>query len=367
MRDHPGVFVPPMAKKSGSGTNKMEVTYIMNRLAILQEFVTALAYHKEILADPNLLAFLSAKDQAFEKYKKDYEKSSAMSANAAIATSGVSKKIFLQKQPAKVENLTTLEGSVDCKIDSGLADYSAALNQAVKALFPGLAKCKEHTRSLATLLTQVKATVDKLADSVAGVYGISKKFGDATFEKKLGRWSEFEGTFLSLFDCLKGFGTSFEKQNTVLMDTLFHSFRYAKKEITVLEELSKLRDDSQKLFMKSYFELDSKKDKAFKLADPSKFGLDPADKAAIPKEELTSNKVIAKQVMFKEETSQILGMQKFFGYLNNQLYVETDNYQQAAVVRGKRIFSKFARSLSAIFEEVGFSSQLAPRAVRQVG
>jgi len=354
IRDHPGVFVPPMAKKSGSGTNKMEASYIMNRLAILQEFVTALAYHTEILADPSLLAFLSAKDQAFEKYKKDCEKSAGLNSNALIATSGLSKKLFLQKQPVRVEALTTTEGSADVKINPALGDYSAALNQALKSLFPGMAKCKEHTKTLASLLSQVKLAVDKLADSVAGVYTTAKKFGDTTFEKKLGRWSELEGIFLSLFDCLKSFGGSFDKQNTVLMDTLFHSFRYAKKEVTVLEELCKLRDDSQKLFMKSYFELESKKDKAFKVGDPAKFGLDPADKASIPKEELVSNKVIAKQVMFKEESNQIICMQKFYGYLNNQLYVETENYQQASAVRHKRIFIKFARSFSSLFEEVDY-------------
>lgn len=64
----------------------------------------------------------------------------------------------------------------------------------------------------------------------------------------------------------------------------------------------KLKDDASTLFFKSYFELQSKKDKAVKQADWSKFNSE-IEASGIPKEELKGNHVIAKHVIMKDVTN----------------------------------------------------------------
>ena len=102
-------------------------------------------------------------------------------------------------------------------------------------------------------------------------------------------------------------GNSIEKQTKVFHDTFYNAVKYSKKEFEVLEELVKLRDESSTLFLKSYFELDSKKEKLFKTGDFSKAGI-PSSYSDIPRLELIENKAIAKQIMVHDVLGDDLGL-----------------------------------------------------------
>src|SRR5688500_9795667 len=105
----------------------------------------------------------------------------------------------------------------------------------------------------------------------------------------------------------------------VFHDTFYNAVKYSEKEFEVLDEMVKLRDESSTLFLKSYFELDAKKDKLFKTFDFGKAGIS-SNYSDIPKQELMENKTIAKHLMLPDESAKVTDMQKFFAYFNHQLF-----------------------------------------------
>lgn len=90
-------------------------------------------------------------------------------------------------------------------------------------------------------------------------------------------------------------GTSVEAFHS----SLYNTFRYSEKEMSVLAEVVKNREEASTLFYKAYFELEEKKDKALQTADLGKLLVDFGD-LELPKEEMMRNKLIAKHVMLPD-------------------------------------------------------------------
>lgn len=68
-----------------------------------------------------------------------------------------------------------------------------------------------------------------------------------------------------------------------------------------MEALLKLKEDANNLYTKSYLDLETKKDKQFKLGlqDFTKLGISP-ETVGILKEDLLQNPIITKQLIFKD-------------------------------------------------------------------
>lgn len=79
---------------------------------------------------------------------------------------------------------------------------------------------------------------------------------------------------------------------------MYNTFRYSEKELLVVQDLIKNREDASNLFYKTYFELEEKKDKMLQSVDISKsLKFDEID---IPKEEILKNRIITKHMMMPE-------------------------------------------------------------------
>jgi hypothetical protein len=79
---------------------------------------------------------------------------------------------------------------------------------------------------------------------------------------------------------------------------MYNTFRYSEKELFVVQDLIKNREEASNLFYKTYFELEEKKDKMLQSVDISKsLKFDEID---LPKEEILKNRTIAKHMMMPE-------------------------------------------------------------------
>lgn len=302
-RDFPGVYIAPMATKSGSN-NKFDPLYIAGRLSLIQEFVSAIIENPEVRSSPALPAFFGGNELDFAKFRKESDKCILLNPNTAIYSSGISKKLFMAKHPVKVENLTTNSGNVECKISKALKEFSLGLKLSLKDYTAHYTKAEELCTKLADMMLQTKTVSDKLLEHIAGLHSTTKRFGDVMEKEGLARWDSLEGILYHLGETVKKQGLFMERQSVVLTDTLAKTIKYSKMEMGSLEEIVKLREEASVLFFKSYFELDGRKDKLLKTNDYNKFGLD-SEGMKFPKEELKENKVIAKQLMLKEVARRV--------------------------------------------------------------
>ena len=79
---------------------------------------------------------------------------------------------------------------------------------------------------------------------------------------------------------------------------MYNTFRYSEKELLVVQDLIKNREEASNLFYKTYFDLEEKKDKILQSVDISKsLKFDEID---LPKEEILKNRTIAKHMMVPE-------------------------------------------------------------------
>ena len=79
---------------------------------------------------------------------------------------------------------------------------------------------------------------------------------------------------------------------------MYNTFRYSEKELLVVQDLIKNREEASNLFYKTYFDLEEKKDKMLQSVDISKsLKFDEID---LPKEEILKNRTIAKHMMMPE-------------------------------------------------------------------
>lgn len=139
-RDYPGVYIAPMAKKGGK-QNKFDSSFLKKRMFYMQEFMNSLCEHHELRASPHLIAFLQIPEtDKFEKARKDLDKEKSTNPNSILESGGVNRKHFYQKSPIRVENVSSISGTVDCKINSDLRNYCTALHAVIKDTVPNYAK-----------------------------------------------------------------------------------------------------------------------------------------------------------------------------------------------------------------------------------
>lgn len=136
-RDFPGNYIPPMANKGGK--NKFDPVFLKKRMFYIQEFLNAICQHPQLRASPHFNAYLTIADSdAFEKAKKEIDK--AVTSNSILQSGRVDKKYFLQKNPIKAENIPTVSGSAECKINADMKNYCTSMHTVVKESLPLYAK-----------------------------------------------------------------------------------------------------------------------------------------------------------------------------------------------------------------------------------
>ena len=167
-RDHPGVLVPPMARKKRHH-NKFDPSVISGRLETMQEFLCSLVDNPELLANPALVSFLIDTDANFAKTKKNVDKIAYSNSNSQLMGASISKKNFTGKNAVKVEHLTTESGNVESIISPSLKNFSQALKAVVKDVTPLLQKCKEYSKQLSDSINSAGAASDKLGEATKSI------------------------------------------------------------------------------------------------------------------------------------------------------------------------------------------------------
>lgn len=167
--------------------------------------MNSLCEHPELRASPHLYVFLkNPEGDSFEKAKKDFEK--VINPNAVIAGGPINKKMFLMKNPIKVDHIMNIKGEVECKINGPLKELHAALDITMKDFIPGYAKCKHTSILLGTALTEASSMADKLAEDIAILQKTTSTFNAAVGNDSPYAWNSLENIYGSLVDAMKGYG-----------------------------------------------------------------------------------------------------------------------------------------------------------------
>jgi hypothetical protein len=195
--------VAPIDDKSGS-RNKFDPEFLRIRNYYLQEFMNSITEHPELRLSPHLNLFLKCQDgEPFEKAKKDLEK--VINPNSVLAGGPINKKMFYLKNPIKVEHLTRIEGSVECKIDSKLKDVFVHTDTALKEWMPAYAKCRQTSLLLSGTLDTAKNQAEQLATEIEALQKATSKLNDGLGRQSEYPWETLETIYSTLSDTLRGF------------------------------------------------------------------------------------------------------------------------------------------------------------------
>mgnify|MGYP000488125128 CR=1 FL=1 len=102
------------------------------------------------------------------------------------------------------------------------------------------------------------------------------------------------------------------------------------------------RDEASALFYKCYFDLESKREKAVASGEYLKLLEKDNRIGDLSRDDLTKNKIVCKYLLYSDEAAKLMEMQKFFGYLNNQVVVEGDGFRDWKVKRYIRAFTELS-------------------------
>ena len=197
----------------------------------MQEFLDSSIECPELAASDALYAFVSMNEGDFCKFKSSYEKLSYSNPNAVLASGNVTRKMFYQKNPIKVENMYSIGGNVESKISPGLKTFAGALKEAVRDYQPMMLKCKESIGQLLNSLMAARSNVDKANQSIAALLTITRKFGDVVEEQGLPRWDLLESIYSNLSKTMFDYGEHLNNSRLITpaasrfnqQDSLHHS------------------------------------------------------------------------------------------------------------------------------------------------
>ena len=169
----------------------------------MQEFMNSITEHPELRLSPHLNLFLKCQDgELFDKAKKDLEK--VINPNSVLAGGPINKKMFYQKNPIKVEHLTRIDGTVECKIDSKLKDVFVHTDIALKEWMPAYAKCRQTSLQLSGTIDTAKNQADQLAVEIEALQKATTKLNDGLGRQTPYPWDTLEIIYSTLGDTLRG-------------------------------------------------------------------------------------------------------------------------------------------------------------------
>lgn len=299
IREYPGYFIPPMAKKTGK--RSFEQFFINKRMGELQQFIESICENKELRSSLHFISFLKCKSRTqFEKIKKELLKQTS---KISDLSSKFSKRLFEGKSGIDLKDFENINGETESVVSLEMKDYSVHLDEYIRAMVPQYDKLEIYSKQLVGDLEQVKLSMDKLRTAFNDVNKIQKKFNsDVPFGSNQPASNIYENLG-SVMTVWKELAT---KQIKMVEDHFVHSFKYTAKELIVhydvifnLFKFLKFRNSAGSEYFRSYIDLEAKKDRLFSQGYQTSWGFNlKAHK--LKREDLMKNKVLAKSLMLPE-------------------------------------------------------------------
>jgi len=282
----PGYYVAPIPKKQNTGRLAEET--ILKRSRFLGRFMESIVRTPAFLRSQWLLAFLG--ETGLEQFQ---------------ATKKATTKF---RRPDRVEDFPTLSGS-HLLNDSLSTEYLQACNDLLSHSEILKKRLKRQSQSLLNTLKSLNEQLQGVAETYKSLSELQDSLGAGSKELFAGLsevfrdWSGFEGhLYEAVYDH---------------MDT-FYKFRY--QEMTVLKDLLRERDVYLSAYLKADERLNSRKERLWTQADPSKWELD--SDSALDSASLTSNKSLATTLMLPKDTATVGRAKDLFAYYNAMAFLE---------------------------------------------
>lgn len=282
----PGHYVAPIPRKQNTGRLAEET--ILKRSRFLGRFLESVARTPAFLRSQYLLAFLG--ETGLEQFQ---------------ATKKATNKF---RRPDRVEDFPTTSGS-HLLNESLSTEYLQSCNDLLSHSEILKKRLKRQSQSLLDILKSLSAQLQAVAETYKALSELQDSLSTgskelfASLSEVFMDWSGFEGHLHeAVYDH---------------MDT-FYKFRY--QEMTVLKDLLRERDTYLAAYLKAEERLNSRKERLWSQADPSKWELD--SDSGLNSAALTSNKSLATTLMLPRDTATVGRAKDLFAYYNAMAFLE---------------------------------------------
>lgn len=313
-REHPGLYVPPIPKKSEGRSFEQE--FLNKRIETLEKFLGEICEHAELRASAFVSAFLKIADDKLWAAQK--EKLEQTVSRVSSLKENFSKKLFEGTGGVKLEHFRTTTGEVRSRISKDLRDYAVQTEHLLKATFPLYENVELLCQELATDVDRACATVGRLCEQVQALASVHRKFNELVKE---GRWSLTEQLYGILGDSLAGWGRHMQKSADSVRNHILCSFQYTMKEFDSVHELVATRNHAGQEYYRAAQALDAYKDKLLDSGDLVKWEI-PFETLRMSPDDLLKSRLVAKYLMLPAQNNVLNEMKTIFGYFNHAMVRE---------------------------------------------
>ena len=224
VRDFPGYYIPPMAKKTGKPS--FEKWFISQRMITLQQFIDSICEHKELRSSLQFITFLKSKNRKqFDSIKKEFEKKVY---KISDMRNKFNKRMFDGKKGIDLQDFNNVEGEVESVISTELKDYAINVDELIKQLVPLYDKLENNSKQLLLDIEQVSDSVEKIRSNLSEAHKIHKKFNQRV---KFAKVPETETLYENLNNAMAVWKASFKKHSLMVQNRLVNTFKYTSKEL----------------------------------------------------------------------------------------------------------------------------------------
>lgn len=325
-----------MAKKTNS--RSFEKEFLDKRFETLQKFVTAVCEHEELKSSIYFSAFIKFADhKQFTQMREEFDKAYSVT---SCLKDNYSKKLFEGPKPVRLSDFKSKEGLVRSRITKDLREYSIQSEDLQKNCIPVYSALKDLCNELSVDINKTSDTIIRVCDQLNQLSLIHKRFNDNVQE---GKWDLMQKLYDIMSHNLQKWSTILRKNSTVVQEHLMKTFKYSKKEYESVTDLIRTRNQAGQEYYKTSQVLEAQKEKMLQSNDPNQWGIN-FEQVKMTPEEVSKNKLIAKNLMLPVQNQVMNEMKNIFGYFNHMMVKELSYLANA---RSKR----YIRALSNLCAE----------------
>ena len=153
-------------------------------------------------------------------------------------------------------------------------------------------------------------------------------------------------SYKQMSNLFKTWSKVLKEQNTIVNVDIREHFKYIRKNLGSMKELSSSIDSYKYNYQKGVKNLINKKDDLFKRSDPSKWELDPKEKLDMTK--ITTDRNMALLKMCPKETANVINLKEFYGFYLNRIISEYERMRNLNGILNKEIITTNINKLAGI-------------------
>ena len=313
----PANLIPPMPKKNKFSQDQFAEAFVQKRLRGLEKFLNYLSKDPIIKSSKLYFDFLYiGAETDFNSKKKVYEKTKPIVDVQEFKS--VDEKAPLLITAEKEGYLENIKDNTNININ-----LFKKLNYSFKSLFEEMNSVINRMEEISQLWEQLHKVSDKYFDN------------NTTCE-----------SYKQMSNLFKTWSKVLKEQNTIVNVDIREHFKYIRKNLGSMKELSSSIDSYKYNYQKGVKNLINKKDDLFKRSDPSKWELDPKEKLDMTK--ITTDRNMALLKMCPKETANVINLKEFYGFYLNRIISEYERMRNLNGILNKEIITTNINKLAGI-------------------